>query len=152
MRTDESFRNQSDEEHHIGTSSLCRLELNMISLLPLNYMYLVCLGVMRKLVYIWIRGPLKTRLGPADVLRLRDDLVKIRKLVPTEFVRKPPSISEFQHWKATEFRQFLLHTEVACLRDMLPVPFYDNFLLFSVAITILSSSRLSLLHTSYARS
>ena len=103
-RTDESFRNQSDKEHHIGNLSLCRLELNMISQFPLDYMHLVCLGVMRKLVYIWIIGPLKTRLGPADILRLGDNLVKIRKLVPTEFVRKPHSISEFQHWKATEFR------------------------------------------------
>ncbi len=104
MRTYESFRNQSDKEHQIGTSSLCRLELNMISQFPLDYMHLVCLGVIRKLVFIWIKGPLKTRLGPADVLRLGDNLVTIRKLVPTEFMRKPRSISEFQHWKATEFR------------------------------------------------
>ncbi len=38
------------------------------------------------------------------------------------------------------------------MRDVLPVPFYDNFLLFSVAITILLSPCLSLSHTNYARS
>ena len=152
MRTDESFRNQSEKEHHIGTSSLCRLELNMIFQFSLDYMHLVCMGVMQKVVYIWIKGPLKTRLGPADVLRLGDNLVKIRTLVPTEFVRKPRSISEFQHWKATEFRKFLLYTGVVCLRDVLQVPFYDNFSLFSVAIIILLSLRLSLSRASYARS
>ena len=30
-------------------------------------MHLVCLGVMRKLVYIWLKGLLKTRLGPRVV-------------------------------------------------------------------------------------
>lgn len=50
-RTDHSFRNKTQEEHHNRTSLLEQLpEINMIDSFPLDYMLLVCLGVMKKLI------------------------------------------------------------------------------------------------------
>ena len=57
-RTDESFRAKRDCEHHKGTSTLERLRIDMIASFPIDYMHAVCLGVMRKLLWAWIRGPL----------------------------------------------------------------------------------------------
>lgn len=54
-RTDTSFLLQEDEEHHIGTSPLLKLEIGMISLFPIDYMHNVCLGVVRKMLYLWVR-------------------------------------------------------------------------------------------------
>lgn len=48
LRTDESFANMSDMRHHHN--------LGMVSQFPIDYMHLVCLGVTRKLVYLWLKG------------------------------------------------------------------------------------------------
>jgi hypothetical protein len=38
--------------------------VGMVSNFVMDYMHLVYLGVMRKIISLWLRGPLKTRLGP----------------------------------------------------------------------------------------
>ena len=49
LRSDASFRARADEEHHIGTSVLENLiGFDMVNNFPLDYMHLVCLGVVRK--------------------------------------------------------------------------------------------------------
>ena len=49
-RTDASYNEQRQPEHHIGISPLTRLAVNMVSQFPLEYMQLVCLGVTRRLL------------------------------------------------------------------------------------------------------
>lgn len=61
-RTDASFRSRQFEDHHIGVSVLERLEIDMIKDIPFDPMHLVKLGVSRKLLLTWIRGPLDRRL------------------------------------------------------------------------------------------
>ncbi|XP_070384800.1 uncharacterized protein [Dermacentor albipictus] len=53
LRTDNSFCNQSQEQHHTGRSILQELPIDMIKDLPLDYMHLVCLGVMQELLVLW---------------------------------------------------------------------------------------------------
>jgi len=49
-RTNEDFRNKTDEHHHIGETILAQISgLDQVSLVPLDYMYLVLLGVVKKL-------------------------------------------------------------------------------------------------------
>ena len=56
-RTNVHFDEVRDEDHHTGISLLLQLKLGMVSMLPLDYMHLVYLGVMRRLINCWIRGP-----------------------------------------------------------------------------------------------
>jgi hypothetical protein len=142
LRTDYSFNRKLDKDHHTGTSALQTLPLGMVSHFPLDHMHLVCLGVQRKLFYMWLKGPLKTRMGPADVALLSDKVVAMKSNAASEFCRKPRGVHEFERWKATEFRQFLMYTGMVALLDILPKPMYDNFMLLSVAMTILLSQRL----------
>ena len=138
-RTNESFRNQSNEEHHVGLCPLTCLPIDMISCFPLDYMHLICLGVMRKLIYLWMRGPLQTRLGRRSIRDLSGRLVVFRDQVPMEFAREPRSLDEIDRWKATELRQFLLYTGPVCLVNVVEDEVYKNFMLLSVGIYILLS-------------
>ena len=47
----------------------------------------------------------------------------------------PKGLSKIEHWKATEFRQFTLHTRIIVLERTLVV--YNLFVEFAVAVRIL---------------
>ncbi|XP_076876019.1 uncharacterized protein LOC143525682 isoform X1 [Brachyhypopomus gauderio] len=136
-RTDESFSIRADEEHHQGPHPFTGVNIGMVSQFPLDYMHLVCLGVVRRLINLWLKGPLCVRLPSRLVDRISDSLLSFRAHIPDEFARKPRSLKEVDRWKATEFRQFLLYTGTVVLRDTLNPEVYSNFLLLSTAIAIL---------------
>lgn len=58
----------ADEGHHLGSSPLVATSLGMVSGFPLDYMHLVCLGVMRWLLHLWLKGPLACRLSGENSL------------------------------------------------------------------------------------
>lgn len=59
-RTHESFINKEDLNHHTGTSILEEIiNINMIYDFPLDYMHMACLGVMRRMLNLWIKGSKK---------------------------------------------------------------------------------------------
>ena len=49
LRTDVQFGKMCDDGHHVGVSPLTELSLGMVSQFPLDYMHLVCMGVIRRL-------------------------------------------------------------------------------------------------------
>ena len=54
-RTHDEFKMQSDILHHKGLSILLKLKIfDIINQIPLDYMHLICIGVMKKLIKIWI--------------------------------------------------------------------------------------------------
>ncbi|XP_037791319.1 uncharacterized protein LOC119586651 [Penaeus monodon] len=55
LRDDASFDARDDEAHHTGSSPLSGC-LGMVSQIPLDYMHLVCLGVKRRLLLLWLKG------------------------------------------------------------------------------------------------
>nr|XP_042913313.1 uncharacterized protein LOC122273300 [Parasteatoda tepidariorum] len=117
------------------------MKIDMVKQFPQEYMHLVCLGVMRKLLFIWSgkkRGRIG-RLSPSQINELNFGLKHSEKFWPSDFVRKPRSTKELDHWKATEFRQFLLYLGPLLLRDVLTNKMYDHFMMFSCAITFLVS-------------
>lgn len=140
-RTNESFRSQLDEDHHVGESPLLRLPIDLISLFPTEYMHNVCLGVMRKLLNVWISGDLKVRVQSHAIKIISEKLIYCSKFIPVEFNRKPRCLSELARWKATEYRMFLLYVGPFVLKDILPRSLYENFLVFHSAITILCSNK-----------
>lgn len=65
-RTDKSFREQQDPEHHIDVSPLLQLEppIDMIKQFVLDFMHQSCLGVMKKMILdFWLERNLTTRLS-----------------------------------------------------------------------------------------
>lgn len=136
-RTDDSFRKQQDEDHHIGNSPLISLNINMIDKFPIDYMHNVCLGVMRKLLKYWVEGPLSVRLPSRNTNLISDQLIRFRDYIPTEINRKTRSLNELAHFKATEYRTFLLYAGIVGLKGNINTAIYNHFLLLHCGITCL---------------
>lgn len=56
LRTDAEFKHMMDE-----------LGIGMVSSFVLDYIHLVCLGNVRKLVCLWIKGPLRCWVSVASI-------------------------------------------------------------------------------------
>ena len=160
LRTDKEFSLMSDEAHHHGPSPLAVLPVGLVTCFVLDYMHLVCLGVCRRLLAFWLRGPIHkdstskaSRLSAGAVRQLSSKLVNLRNSVSSEFARKPRCISELDRWKkATEFRQLLLYTGPVVLSGVLSDAVYNHFLLLSVGITLLVSPKFCGPYADYAHS
>lgn len=140
LRSNLEFRNKIQEEHHTGTSIIENIpRVDMVKSFPLDYMHLVCLGVMKKLLSLWLNGKPGIKLSARQISQISDLIIGYTPNVPVEFNRKPRVLIEYKRWKATEFRQFLLYTGPLVLKSILPRDKYIHFLSLHVAIRILSS-------------
>ena len=140
----------ADEGHHRGPSPFRELNIGMVSQFPLDYMHLVCLGVMRRLLWLWRKGPLQGRISSRNLGSISNLLVGLVGFIPGEFSRKPRPLMEVDRWKATEFRQLLLYTGPVVLLGNLRDALYKNFLLLHVALYILVSPSLCQQYCDYA--
>ena len=145
VRTDVDFLTRRDEEHHLTkmVSPLLDLNIGLVSQFPLDYMHLVCLGIVRRLISLWTKGDLKYRQPAKVVNNISANLLSLRCNLPREYARRSISLLEYKQWKATEFRQFLLYSGAVVLHNILPVHMYNNFLTLSVAMTFLLRSELA---------
>lgn len=124
----------------------------MISQIPLDYMHLVCLGVIKRLLQIWLRGSRNCRLPKECINLISRHLKMIRYLIPLEFARKPRDLQDIDRWKATELRQFLLYTGIVILKPILSSTCYNHFLSLSIAVRILITPQLCITFNNYANS
>lgn len=143
-RTDEEFICKSDEEYHLRTSILEQIpQLGLVTNVPLDYLHLVLLGNMKKLIILWCCDELKVRLPFSKIKKVSDFIEKtIRPYCPFEFQRKPRGIWHYRQWKGTEFRQLLLYIGPAVFKNILSPEVYNNFLTLHFAISILVSKKL----------
>lgn len=143
LRTDQLFAANSYENFQTGYSILNEVpKFLLISHTPLDYMHLVCLGVVKKMILLWIKGPFTVRLSSRLITKLSYLLNLLRTSTPNDFVRKPRSLRDVKMWKAVEFRNFLLYTGPVVLRHILKRNIYNHFISLHVAITILASPSL----------
>lgn len=148
QRKHEDYISMKNEEHHVtGISCLALIpNIDIVSLFSMDYMHLVCLGVMRKLLNIWLnKGSTDIRLPSWKIKKITTSLLQLKKCVTNDFARKPRGIEEVARWKATEFRQFLLYSGPVILKNILSKDCYQHFLTLSISIRIM----LSLDHSNY---
>lgn len=121
LGTNKSFRDQSQEEHHLHSvvSPFCQLPINMIEHFPVDYMHQCCLGIIRKLIHLWLRGPQTVRFSSGHVKQASLKLLKLRTCIPNVFARKPRVLEDIERWKATELRQFALYTGKNVLKGII---------------------------------
>lgn len=143
LRTDEKFKNFEYKEHQINLSPLVEIGVECIKGFPLDYMHLVCLGVMKRILMFFKQGPRECRLSQQQLNLLSSNLKKLNGKMPREFARQPRSLLYLDKWKATEFRQFLLYTGPLVLKSVLREEVYSHFLTLTVAMSILLESNQS---------
>lgn len=141
LKTDEEFERKLYNEYDSDVEPILKNipGFSFINSIPLDYMHLVLLGVMKRLITLWTMGPLKVRVQFKDLQKVSKKLLTLRHSIPLEFSRRPRSISDYVHYEATEFRTFLLYTGPIALKNILSDELYDHFLLLHLAITILVS-------------
>lgn len=137
LKTNENFSRDNFDESESDPILKNVPGLGLVSSVPLDYMHLILLGVVKRLITLWTIGPLKTRLSTSQIQKISEKLLKLRHSCPIEFSRRPRKLSEYLHWKATEFRTFLLYTGPIVLKNIVSPEVYSHFLLLHCAITIL---------------
>ena len=98
------------------------------------------LGVVKRILWFWKKGPNLCRLSQRQLREISDKLSSLSGKIPSEFARQPRTLEELERWKATEFRQFLLYTGPVILRKVLSKDIYTHFLALTVSISILLES------------
>ena len=147
-RTDKSFRERRNEEHHVscnagfgGTvSSLEEVpQIDMVKDFILDPMHLLYLGVFRRLLCFWIKkGPLACRLSSAAVSQIDRRTLKLSPFFPKCFSRKPRALKYLAQFKATEYRTFLLYAGPIVFQDIVSPANFSLYMLLHVASFILS--------------
>lgn len=84
----------------------------MVLSFPLDYLHLICLGIVTKLLVMWIKGNtnMVTKISTKDSKCISDKLRKACSTQPIEFNRAIRGLDVISFWKGTEFRTFLLYT------------------------------------------
>lgn len=68
---------------------------------------------------LWISGPLCFRLPGVKIQMFSGRMIDLIINIPLEFSRKPRSLNELSHWKATEFGLFILYLGSVVLKNIL---------------------------------
>ncbi|XP_076299345.1 uncharacterized protein LOC143218187 [Lasioglossum baleicum] len=155
LRTDAEYAAGTsliDTHHKAGQSALASLPMGMVTCVPFDYMHLVLLGVVKKLISAWLCGNYsqEAQLSAVNIGIISARLNLINRYCPSDFARRPREIVHFSKYKATEFRPFLLYTGPVVTCGVMNETFRFHFLLLHAAIRILVSRSLIKKHITWA--
>ncbi|EFN75439.1 hypothetical protein EAI_00130, partial [Harpegnathos saltator] len=138
LREETKFRNLQYEEYQKGNTVLTEIpNFNIMSNVVLDSMHLVYLGVVKRLIMLWmVKGPRIIRLSSLQKQKISTKLESILNILPNDFVKRSRSLTHWHKWKATEFRHFLLYSGPVVLKDIVAANVYDHFIMLHAAITI----------------
>lgn len=142
LRTDESFRNRTDSDHHKESSPIESLPIDIIQdFIIADSLHLLDLGVMKKCLTGWMYGSFnfRTKWCAQQIENLSKDLVNTNQTLPCEIHRAVQGLDCLKFWKGLEFRTFLLYIGIVHLKDYLIDEAYNHFLLLFCAVVICSS-------------
>jgi hypothetical protein len=138
LREDTAFATFSENSHQHALSPFIKL-LPCVTCIPPEYMHSVLLGVMRRLLYVWVgTHKSKFRLTASQKEALSAKIVGYGKSLPVEFSRRCRSLYDVDRWKATELRTFLLYVGPVSLPEFLSKRMYQHFLLLHFAVYVLT--------------
>lgn len=118
---------------------------DIVSNFSLDYMHLICLGTVKKLILLWKKGLYCVRLPSWKIDIISNDAISLKTSFPCEFSRKPRSLDEFSRFKATKFRTYLLYIFPIILKKTLTNNCFKHFMALNIAMMVLLSPD----HSSY---
>ena len=146
------FNNFGYPNHQKDQTPLVEAGISCIKAFALDYMHLVCLGVVRRLIR-FLKSGKKGRISMQQRTHLSNLHGALNGCLPTEFARQPRQVNDVDRWKATEFCFFLLYTGPVVLKRVLSNEQYKHFLSSSIAISILLTDNIDIRsqYINYAR-
>lgn len=129
------------ESNQISISPLSGI-VNFVTNFPVDTMHAVYLGVMKKLMLFYFSLTVKrthARVSNRDKQQINNQVSEIRKYFPCEFRRKIRHVDDVEHFKASEFRTFLLYAGPVLFRDVFSEQYFNHFLYLHFAIFSFSS-------------
>lgn len=120
LRTNLTFRQQNQKQHHKGKTGLLHLAIDMVKAFPLDPMHLLDLGIMRKLLVGWVRSNHPgVKISSYKLIELNEILVSLVPYIPNDFSRVTRSLEDLPRWKATEHRLFRMYVGPVVLKNIL---------------------------------
>lgn len=139
LRTDEEYENLVDDDHHKGGSPLSPL-LPLAKKVPFDPMHLVYLGNVKKIFEANVDGKFGChRLNRRKLDILNSRMIQLQRNCPSEFNRRPQEFTKFHGFKATEYRQFLLYTATAVLKNVFDEDKYRHLMILHFVMRLLTS-------------
>lgn len=141
LRTKHDYIDEKTNDDHVkGKSPLLTLNIDLVKQFVLDPMHIIYLGITKRLlVKYWVEGNRHCKLSRQNLAAIDYNIQIIRKFVTSDFCRKPRALVNLKKFKATEFRFIVLYSGVTIFYNILDNVKYRHFLLFHIAITILSS-------------
>ena len=145
-RSNDSFRAKSDRNHHRENCPLDVLEIDLVSSFPLDYMHLVLLGVVRRVVKMWFPDARQKKHPYFNVHALRSGGVQTAtnrmetcgRCSVFEFQRRPRKFTDLNFFKATEFRHIVMYLfPFVFFKLFQNINVYNHFCLLVVGMRIL---------------
>lgn len=142
-RTDTSFRNRHQKNHHKESSPFEKLNIDMIYAFPTSdELHLLELGVMKRLLTRWAfgqKGSMEKKWKKSQFELVSRSLETCQQYKPIELHRAIRNLTSVSKWKGTEFRVVLLYLGMVLFENVLDDKEYYHFLLLSCATRICSS-------------
>jgi mRNA-degrading endonuclease RelE of RelBE toxin-antitoxin system len=101
----------------------------------IDYMHSVLLGNCRSLALLWFDKDSPFYIGDEKLAAIEKRLSTIAP--PSCISRRPRPLSEMMHWKANEWRAWLLYYSLPCLIGNIPLPFLKHYCLLVTSLFIL---------------
>lgn len=100
------------------------LNIDIVKHSPIDYMHVSCLGTMKRLLNVWSKMV-------NDFSEIIDSFIDVLyETWPKEFVRKLRKTNMIDHYKATEFRYWLLYVGPVFVKDLLSDEQFNHFCLY----------------------
>ncbi|XP_063634421.1 uncharacterized protein LOC134805065 [Cydia splendana] len=140
LRTDHSFRNRLDPDHHKERSAIENLPIDLVNDFTIaDTLHLLDLGVMKKCLLGWTSGSFnfETKWSAREIQNVSRKLMQIKATTPSEVHQgRLRELDSLHFWKGTEFKNFLLYYGPVILKEHLPLEVYQHFLTLFCATTI----------------
>jgi hypothetical protein len=143
LRNDADFKNKINLEHHKTgpTPIISEMGIGFVTSFALDYMHLVCIGVMKRLLNRWKnsrKAETKCHLSVDEMNSLEMEIKEFSEHITSEFGRKlSGGIHSLAFWKASELRLFLLYAGIVVLNGIIPKRNYINFLNLCIPLRLM---------------
>jgi len=143
LRTDASYSLMS-ENNQISLSPLATVVPLFSSFVP-DYMHLVCLGIVPKLLRTFFFSTpnrrLQCRLSCTQREIVNERIRVFASAMPSEFVRKVRTVEHFEFFKASEFRTWILYAIPFIFKGILPQQYMDHLLMLHFSVYSMCSDK-----------